>query len=349
MGRTKSWATGKQTRKGVRNEKYYYETYPTFEEIKNDTKLKTPRCQANLDQNKINEMVIEYKKDKYKFRLKDTIIIGVINNTPFLIDGQHRIEMAKRLLEDKTLNDKDIELETFRFCYNIVNNNSQLRELFNSVNKDSKKNEWWINLDNDIQGKIDKFKALLLEKFKGVFPRKEAKYRYTLNEFCIKLQKHKLFKKYSSNEILNQIINKNNSVYNSYYKRDFERNKSTYYTEDTKLINQKIIFVLKNNNFIEHWQLNEPFIHNKKLVKKSIPKIKRDKCWDINCQKLTIQCPIPACSNILYKCDNKSWQAGHIIAERNGGSNDISNLRPICPSCNLSMGSHNWNDYTTQL
>ena len=99
MGRNKSWATGKQNRKSNKNEKKYYETYPTFEEIKHDTKLRTPRCQANIDYTKINEMIQEYKEDKYKFRMKDTIIIGVLNNQPFLIDGQHRIEMAKRLLQ----------------------------------------------------------------------------------------------------------------------------------------------------------------------------------------------------------------------------------------------------------
>ena len=41
--------------------------------------------------------------------------------------------------------------------------------------------------------------------------------------------------------------------------------------------------------------------------------------------------------------DNR--HTGHIISENNGGETDITNLRPICKKCNLSMGSKNWNEY----
>jgi hypothetical protein len=34
-----------------------------------------------------------------------------------------------------------------------------------------------------------------------------------------------------------------------------------------------------------------------------------------------------------------------VKAERNGGANEISNLRPICGLCNASMGSKNMNDF----
>ena len=33
------------------------------------------------------------------------------------------------------------------------------------------------------------------------------------------------------------------------------------------------------------------------------------------------------------------WHAGHIIASSNGGLDTADNLRPLCGSCNLSMGS----------
>ena len=36
------------------------------------------------------------------------------------------------------------------------------------------------------------------------------------------------------------------------------------------------------------------------------------------------------------------WHCGHVISEKNGGETNIGNLRPICGSCNNSMGSMNW-------
>lgn len=346
MGRTKSWAIGKQKRTKVRNENKYYETYPTFGDINNSNKLITPRCQAELNIEKVNEMIQEYKKDKYKFKMKDTIIIGVLHDKPFLIDGQHRIEMAKRLIKDKSLSNYDIELEDFRFCYYIVNNQKELRELFNSVNKDSIKNEWWINTDEETQVNIDKFKMHIKKKFtnKGTFPRSIHQYKYTLNEICQLCKKHNLFNNSDPILLANKIIDKNNELIKKYYTNYNEKN---YYSEDIKCIkNNKILFLLKNVNFLDCFIKNESLFHKKKIKKKSIPKILKDKCWEKNYKNtLTIQCPIPHCGKVLNKYETSNWHAGHIISESNGGETVVDNLRPICKDCNLSMGKKNWTDY----
>lgn len=36
-----------------------------------------------------------------------------------------------------------------------------------------------------------------------------------------------------------------------------------------------------------------------------------------------------------------NWHAGHIIAHSNGGKDTADNLRPVCGSCNQSMGTEN--------
>jgi hypothetical protein len=51
-----------------------------------------------------------------------------------------------------------------------------------------------------------------------------------------------------------------------------------------------------------------------------------------------------------YCCKKKSigqrdFHAGHFIPERDGGETTVENLRPICPSCNLSMGSQNMGNF----
>lgn len=41
----------------------------------------------------------------------------------------------------------------------------------------------------------------------------------------------------------------------------------------------------------------------------------------------------------------EDWHAGHIIARVNGGGDVAPNLRPVCGSCNLSMGSENMDEF----
>jgi len=51
-----------------------------------------------------------------------------------------------------------------------------------------------------------------------------------------------------------------------------------------------------------------------------------------------------------YCCKNEqitftNFHCGHYISEKNGGLIKVNNLRPICMSCNLSMGTMNMDDY----
>lgn len=47
-------------------------------------------------------------------------------------------------------------------------------------------------------------------------------------------------------------------------------------------------------------------------------------------------------SEIITKAN---YECGHIISEKNGGKVDIHNLRPICSSCNKSVGSRNMDEF----
>ena len=40
-----------------------------------------------------------------------------------------------------------------------------------------------------------------------------------------------------------------------------------------------------------------------------------------------------------------NFQAGHIIAEANGGKVTLDNLKPVCQLCNSSSGKMNMNDF----
>lgn len=71
--------------------------------------------------------------------------------------------------------------------------------------------------------------------------------------------------------------------------------------------------------------------------RKAIPKSVRDTVWKIyNGNKMQGKCYV--CKEpISYK----NFDLGHVIPIARGGSNRIKNLRPICRSCNNSIGTQN--------
>ena len=40
-----------------------------------------------------------------------------------------------------------------------------------------------------------------------------------------------------------------------------------------------------------------------------------------------------------------SFHCGHVIPECKGGKTNLSNLKPICQTCNLSMGTKNMDEF----
>ena len=46
---------------------------------------------------------------------------------------------------------------------------------------------------------------------------------------------------------------------------------------------------------------------------------------------------------INYAASN--WHAGHVLAAAHGGGDTMDNLRPVCTSCNLSMGTMPMGEY----
>ena len=43
------------------------------------------------------------------------------------------------------------------------------------------------------------------------------------------------------------------------------------------------------------------------------------------------------------------FHCGHITSQYNGGQTELDNLKPICGSCNLSMGTHNMKSFEALL
>lgn len=95
------------------------------------------------------------------------------------------------------------------------------------------------------------------------------------------------------------------------------------------------------------YQLPQPNETNQTYqTKKSIPIAVKRLVWnkyigeDIGKSKCYC-CKLSSITQLSFHC-------GHVVAEKNGGDINVDNLRPICQSCNSSMGTINMNDYISK-
>jgi hypothetical protein len=77
--------------------------------------------------------------------------------------------------------------------------------------------------------------------------------------------------------------------------------------------------------------------------KKNIPKAMKRVVWDtyIGAEVGLTKCLCCQHADIRQI----EFHCGHVVAEANGGTTTVDNLRPICAQCNLSMGKKDMNEF----
>lgn len=332
----------------------YIETRITFADYIKSPKsaqIQKPVMQGSLEVERVNSMVEEYIEKPYLFHCKDKILVADLNNNWFIVDGQHRLEMVNKLYYD---HNKFEDNHKFTFCWFKVSSHEELESLFTSINKDSKKNQYYITQDITDKIKINTFVDEFKQHYNSYFNKKKSSSSnsrvFSIEEFRDKLIEIGFFKTHyskSSHELIDILKSKNDEFYTiNRYDTEIMNNPDSFYQGEMQKMKDKIILSLKKNNFLQ-WLTNpqvEP-CHLKRHIKKPIPPKLRKQVWKKefggsfqNC------CPINDCSNII-KNEKYAWHAGHIVSEKNGGQTVLENLRPICQQCNLDMGSCNWTDY----
>jgi len=83
-----------------------------------------------------------------------------------------------------------------------------------------------------------------------------------------------------------------------------------------------------------------------KKKKQSIPKNVRVIVWNHYISEDIIKHKCLCCKKVTIS--NTSFEVGHVISEKNGGTHEINNLRPICFACNHSMGTENMVDFVVK-
>lgn len=84
----------------------------------------------------------------------------------------------------------------------------------------------------------------------------------------------------------------------------------------------------------------------KRKKRATIPKVIRAKLWDMYYGKeMESVCKCCRMNKVTYL----DFDAGHIVSHKDGGSDSINNLVPICRPCNLGMGAENMNDFAKKI
>ena len=92
---------------------------------------------------------------------------------------------------------------------------------------------------------------------------------------------------------------------------------------------------------IEHYVPEK--MYKEPYKKQKIPKSVRTHVWDLYIGQHINEHRCLCCKKTLIKITN--FDVGHVIAESNGGTLEINNLRPICSVCNHAMQSMNMIDF----
>jgi|694.fasta_scaffold155212_2 5-methylcytosine-specific restriction endonuclease McrA len=84
-----------------------------------------------------------------------------------------------------------------------------------------------------------------------------------------------------------------------------------------------------------------------KKKKQSIPKSVRIIVWNHYIGEDIIKHKCLCCKKVTIS--NTNFEVGHVLSEKNGGTHEINNLRPICFACNHSMGPENMIDFVVKF
>ena len=127
------------------------------------------------------------------------------------------------------------------------------------------------------------------------------------------------------------------------------------WADDTTFKNHHLWFMMPNHDSCVSFQqivksrLGVPQKNITNVIKdlsapprKCIPKKIRGECWKIQFGESTRGCCF-CCKKDLDVFDD--WHAGHIVSHSNGGPDTPQNLRPLCGSCNLAMGTENMDSF----
>lgn len=326
-----------------------------FELLKKKNRIIIPYNQRISDDDKIDE-IVKYQEN-HKSRKDFYNFLGAINfhycledNKYYLVDGQHRFGAIKKIAEN--FNDFEVTIEVV-----VINKKEELLENYNLINKNTPLPE----LSENIDVLTHKLIFQHFEKqFKKIWTLTTRPRRPNLNKNQFQEAISYLIERLKNNDhnyYINLIADHNTRVSKWNIDRigNMKNLKDPEKTLDTCRENGCFLGLFPHTTDEYHYRWVMDIIRNetgeeikipKKKGKKAIPKIIRNGVWNKYVGKER------GCGDCLVCGETKIYQsvftAGHVISEYNGGKIVIENLRPICSTCNLSMGTRNMADFVEE-
>jgi hypothetical protein len=306
-------------------------------------------------------------------------LIPNYNNYSDLINYNKNKYFSCRYIYEKYYSSNEITFKIFELFKNVLLNNKKLNnkkieKLINMYNNDAEKNFYQYN-KYIIQRLIDKFYTFSLNKlvinilsiFKNNFELliNNKNYHYELNNKISILinnlnNRTGVFDEPFRINFEGLIHNKLDNInYHQYYIYLINGVRNISFDIYSEIYDFFVIFIDLINNDIK---INKK-LTNKKIIKekkekvikenkvkkkkKSIPPSLKIKVWNKHIGDEIGKTKCLCCK--LQDIYQASFSCGHIIAESNGGELKLNNLKPICSSCNSSMGTKNMNEYIEEF
>lgn len=293
-----------------------------------DIIVDVPKFQRITDMNRVNDIFKNIKEKiltNKKVVLPGCVIFAKSPEKTWIIDGLHRMEVYKKLLFELSI---DCEI----FCNEIeVRDEEEARELFNIVNDTRVLPDMPEGID---VSKIKHIMSYLIDKYPNIFSNSKTGRVCRPNIHFNGLQEalSKVDKNITDNAI-ERIEALNNEVMTYGFSKYITNEDVNSLVETAKKKGKFYLGIIPNYKWVDII-FNEYTIGSYK--KKAIPNRIRMEVWKLYIKGNRMEGNCYICNDNI-KID--SFHCGHDIPECEGGQTVISNLRPICSSCNLSMGT----------
>jgi len=327
--------------KGTTKSRIIISTFQQLNDLITNETIELPYDQVDLNQDKIDEMKLSYKANPHHFLSRCIISIShkKIGDEEhyWLVDGQHRTNMAIQLFNEEKIND-NLLLSIIE-----VDSKDEFDILYSDLNKDSQKCKLknYTVFDKEMYYKL---KELLTKDKQYSFVPKRSSINskfYTFSEFC-DLLIHKNITKENTQKLYEFLKEKEQIFFNDF---KYLENKNIYKGEQDSIENKSCMF-MKQNNFID-WLFDSTIKKtHERIVKSTISKELRKQVWQkYNESNDTSKCIFFTCSKIMDFNSAITWTVCHDISLKNNGNNDLTNLFPACKTCSRQLGDMNKSEY----